>query len=114
MQRLFIVEDDYDILDLITMLFEGDYEIDSEQSIRRVLDNPSKLIESHLIITDFLTEDLTCKELIEHFPEKTFLIISAYSQNTPDIKKLLNRPNVYYLQKPFDIMSIKKTVKELI
>lgn len=114
MQRLFIVEDDYDILDLIIMLFEGDYEIDSEQSIKRVIDNPGKLLESDLIITDFLTEDLTCNELIEHFPEKTFLIISAYSENIPDIRKLLNRPNVHYLQKPFDITSIKKTVKELI
>ncbi len=114
MKKIYIIEDDDDIIDLISIILEGKYELDFSKSVRFVLDNPDVVRNADMIITDFLSNDLTCKSLIDDLPGHRYLIITAYPENSHPIKELLELNNVEFLQKPFNINDLEQKISFLL
>ncbi len=111
MKKLYLVEDDEDILDLMFIILEDKYHYEYTKSIKYIIDNPNVIENTDLIVTDFLSEDLTCEVLINTFPNKKYLIVTAYSSDTPSLINLIARKNVEFLQKPFNISDFENYIE---
>lgn len=108
-----ILDDDPDIRDLLEVILGDIYRTESAKSVSDVLERDD-ISTFDLIITDYLTEDLPCVELISRYPEQKYLVITAYSSSTPDLANVLHSENVDYLRKPFDISELQSRIELLL
>ncbi len=111
MKNLYLIEDDEDILELMFIILESKYNYEFTKSIKYIIDNPNVIEKADLIVTDFLSEDLTCEILINTFPHKKYLIVTAYPKDNLTISKLITNKNVKFLQKPFNISDFENYIE---
>ncbi len=114
MKNLYLVEDDEDILELMFIILEDKYHFEFTKSIKYIIDNPNVIGKADLIVTDFLSEDLTCEILINTFPHNKYLIVTAYPKDNITISKLTARENVEFLQKPFNISDFENCIESML
>ncbi len=114
MKDLYLVEDDEDILELMFIILKDKYNYEFTKSIKYIIENPNVIERADLIVTDFLSEDLTCEILINTFPHKKYLIVSAYPGDNPILSKLITKENVKFLQKPFNISDLENHIESML
>lgn len=114
MKKIFIIEDDTEITELLNVILGEQYALGFSDSVSDVLDNPDTLINADLVITDFMSSDLTCGPLIEQFPVKTYLLITAYPPDSQKLHSILRNDNVHFLQKPFNIADLENKIQSLL
>ncbi|MDD3804429.1 MAG: response regulator [bacterium] len=112
-KKILIIEDNKEICDLIEMILSDRYEIAAYTEISSIPQS-SDLNEFDLIICDFLIGSENAGVVIESFPLKKYLIVTALSVHHPQLQRLAERDNVSYLQKPFDVAELIKIVESIV
>ncbi len=113
MRKVLIIDDDTDIKDLIEIILSDKFSTVTSTSVKQMMDKYD-INEFDIVVTDYLSEDISCITMIEAYPNQRFLIVTAYSDSVPDIRNLLKRENVDYLRKPFDISDITERIENLL
>ncbi|KUK51525.1 MAG: hypothetical protein XD76_0327 [candidate division TA06 bacterium 32_111] len=115
MKKIILVEDDPDIVELILDILSEIYQVTFETNVENFFKRTDADIEKFdLIITDFLLEKYSAKDIIEKYKNKKFLIISALSVNSPEISPLVDNKKIFYLQKPFVIDDLLNKVDNIL
>ncbi|HAF07479.1 TPA: hypothetical protein DCG82_03640 [candidate division WOR-3] len=114
-KKIILVEDDPDIVELILDILSEIYQVTFETNVENFFKRTDADIEKFdLIITDFLLEKYSAKDIIEKYKNKKFLIISALSVNSPEISPLVDNKKIFYLQKPFVIDDLLNKVDNIL
>lgn len=114
MKKIYIIEDDAEITALLNIILENKFELGFSNSVQYVLDNPEIILNADLVITDFMSEDLTCTPMIEKFPDRKYLLITAYPADSQKLCGLMELENVDFLQKPFNITDLENKIESLL
>ncbi|MEJ5307919.1 MAG: hypothetical protein WHT27_06450 [candidate division WOR-3 bacterium] len=113
MKRIILVEDDLDIIELLLDVLSDKYQIFYETNVENFFKRTD--IETFdLIITDYLLDKYSAKDILEKYVHKKILIISALSITSQEISRFVDNKRVFYLQKPFLIDTLISTVDKII
>jgi len=114
MKKILVIEDDRDICELIEMILEEEYTVSMGNSISEAK-KTTDINSFDLIIIDHVLNQETADILIKEYKKKKFLVISAFSKSNTKITKILaDYPSVSFLQKPFDVGTLRNRVKSLL
>uniref|UniRef100_A0A7C3J5N4 Response regulator n=1 Tax=candidate division WOR-3 bacterium TaxID=2052148 RepID=A0A7C3J5N4_UNCW3 len=113
MKKIIVVEDDPDIVELVIDILSDSYQITYETDVEKLFKR-TDMETFDLIITDFLLEKYSAKDIIEKFKNKKFLIISALSDNSSQISSLVDNKKIFYLQKPFVVDDLMDKVDNIL
>lgn len=112
-KKILVIEDNREICDLIEMILSDRYEVSAHTEISPVMQS-ADINEVDLVICDFLIGSENAGAVIESFPLKKYLIVTALSVQNPQLQRLTERDNVSYLQKPFDVVELIKKVESIV
>ncbi|MEO0288181.1 MAG: hypothetical protein ABIN00_00860 [candidate division WOR-3 bacterium] len=113
MKRIILIEDDLDIIELLLDVLSEKYQIFYETNVENFF-NRTDIETFDLIITDYLLNKYSAKDIIEKYNHKKILIISALSISSQEISRFVDNKRVFYLQKPFLIDTLLSTVERII
>lgn len=113
MKRIILIEDDLDIIELILDVLSEKYQIFYETNVENFF-NRTDIETFDLIITDYLLNAYSAKDIIEKYDHKKILIISALSITSREISRFVDNKRVFFLQKPFLIDTLLSTVERII
>jgi len=112
-QKILIIEDNKDICELIEMILSDKYDVEFRTEIEDVLKN-FDMSSYDLVISDYLIGNRSAEAIVEKFPKKRYVIITALSTQNPHLKKLVSLPNISYMQKPFELSDFTNLVDSII
>ena len=112
-KKILIIEDNIEICELMEMILSDKYEVSVKNSMDEIVKD-FDVSSFNLIISDYLIGNRDAGEVVEMFPEKKYLILTALSSQNPRLKQLISRPNISYMQKPFELNNFTETVESLI
>ncbi len=102
--KILILDDDPDVLDVIVMFLEEDFEITSCSHPKEAL-NSIKKETYDLILTDLKMPDLTGVEVLKHAkthqPDTPVMVMSGFARDNEMVKEALSEGAVDLLSKPF-------------
>lgn len=113
MKKIILIEDDTDIIELLLTILTEKYQVFYETSVEKFFDR-TDIDTFDLIITDYLLNKCSAKEIIEKYNHKKILIISALSVSSQEISKFVDNKSIFHLQKPFVIDSLLAKVEQII
>ncbi|MEO0234997.1 MAG: hypothetical protein ABIN11_07955 [candidate division WOR-3 bacterium] len=113
MKRIILIEDDLDIIELLLDILSEKYQIFYETNVENFF-NRTDIETFDLIITDYLLNNYSAKDIIQKYTHKKILIISALSISSLEILNFVDNKRVFYLQKPFVIDTLISTVDSII
>ncbi len=118
-ETLLLVEDNEDVLDLLSELFSlSGYNVIGVKKVKEAFDKfEDKKGEISLVLSDVILPDGSGVELVENLLEKApdlkVILTSGYVKDNYTFFKIKERGYVF-LNKPFDLSCLLKTVKELL
>ena len=119
MKRILLVEDDEVILTLMSRALEEDYDITAARSAEEATGYAAERETLDLLITDLVLPGSggglqVAWQFLERSPELPVLVISGYVLAEDRIEHALSSPRTAFLQKPFAISELRKTVRALL
>jgi PAS domain S-box-containing protein len=118
-ETILLVEDEHAILKMATMMLEEQgYTVLPAGSPTQAIQIAEEYTgEIHLIMTDVVMPEMNGRELGNHlqtlYPDIKRLYMSGYTANVIAHHGVL-APNVHFIQKPFSLKSISKTVRQVL
>jgi len=112
-RRILVVDDEEPVLELITRVLKGDYEVDTAQDGVEAFD---KLQQSkyNILLTDIVMPNMDgltlLKQARELDPFIQVIVMTGYASVEITLECLENGANEYVL-KPFNVMDVKKLIK---
>ncbi|MBC7418115.1 MAG: response regulator [Pedobacter sp.] len=113
-KRVFVFDDDKDILEICTyILEEAGYEIKTSENARNIEEQVSAFMPDLIFMDNWLPDlgGINATRTLKNNPALKDIPVIYFSANT-DIEKLANQAGAEnYLAKPFDIVDLEEIVR---